>query len=365
MHRPGRYDECVAHQGAEASQFVSSFFAGRRVLVIGGAGFDPRACLMARELARSGADIQLHLLKEHRPGPSQALADAAAANLAELRTVVPDLDLIEIEVFDDDGALVSGRRATKAISELQFGDVDDVVVDITALSIGTSFPVIRLLVGQFAQGLVTANLHVTVAHNPSTDSAIRPISGDRPGWVHGFNGSLGVDRDQAPAKLWLPQLAFGGNQELGRIFEFVDPDDTCPIVPFPSADPRKSDLLTMAFRDEILGAWDVDARNLVFADEGDPLDVYRTILRIDDLRRPVFAGSGGSAVILSPTGSKLMALGALMASLERDLPVAYLEAEAYELGAEAVHSAQQPALVHLWLEGEAYLDNRSPIWSEG
>lgn len=117
----------------------------------------------------------------------------------------------------------------------------------------------------------------------------------------------------------------------------------------------------MAFREEILGAWDVDARNLVFADEGDPLDVYRTILRIDDLRRPVFADSGGSAVIVSPTGSKLMALGALMACLERDLPVAYLEAEAYELGGEAVHPAQPPTLVHMWLEGEAYLDDRSPI----
>lgn len=361
MHRPGRYDECVAHRGAAASEFVSKFFADRRVLMIGGAGFDPRACFTAQELARGGANIRLCLLREHRPGPSQALTAAAEANLAELRTILPDLELIDIEVFDDDGALVSGRRATKAVAELDLADVDDIVVDVSALSIGTSFPVVRLLIDHFTAGKTAANLHVTVAHNPSTDSAIQPTSGDRPGWVHGFNGSLGVDQDQAQAKLWLPQLAFDGNQELGRIHEFVDPDDTCPIVPFPSADPRTSDRLTMAFREELLGAWDVDARNLVFADEGDPLDVYRTILRIDDLRRPVFAGSGGSAVIVSPTGSKLMALGALMACLERDLPVAYLEAEAYELGVEAVHPAQQPTLVHLWLEGEAYLDNRSPI----
>lgn len=333
--------------------------------MIGGAGFDPRACVTARELAKSGAEIQLVLLKEQRPAPARELADAAAENLAELRSIVPNLNLIEIGVFDNDGALVSGRRATKEISELAFDDVDDIVVDMSALSTGTSFPIVRLLVDQFARGTVKANLHVTVAHSPSTDSAIRRISGDRPGWVHGFNGSLGVDQDQAPAKLWLPQLAFDGNQELGRIYEFVDPDDTCPIVPFPSADPRLSDRLTMAFREEMLGAWDVDARNLVFADEGDPLDVYRTILRIDDLRRPVFADSGGSAVIVSPTGSKLMALGALMACLERDLPVAYLEAEAYELGEEAVQPARHPTLVHLWLEGEAYLDNRSLIRREG
>jgi hypothetical protein len=332
--------------------------------MIGGAGFDPRACLTARELEKSGANVRLYLLKEHRPGPVHALSDAADDNLAELQLLVPDNIVVDVDVFDEDGALVSGRRAARAVAEISFSDFDDIIVDMSALSIGTSFPVVRLLIEQFVTGRILANVHVTVAHNPSTDSAIRPISGDRPGWVHGFNGSLGVDQDQALAKLWLPQLSFRGNQELNRIFEFVDPDDTCPIIPFPSANPRTSDELTMAFGEELLGPWDVDPRNFVYADEGDPLDVYRTILRIDDLRRPVFAGSGGSAVVVSPTGSKLMALGALMACLERDLPVAYLEAEAYELAAEPVQPALEPTLVHLWLEGEAYLDNRSPIRSD-
>ncbi|OKH72774.1 hypothetical protein EB72_20125 [Mycobacterium sp. SWH-M1] len=117
----------------------------------------------------------------------------------------------------------------------------------------------------------------------------------------------------------------------------------------------------MEYRDELLEAWEVDSRNLVYADEYDPLDVYRTILRIDDLRRPVFETTGGSTIIVSPTGTKLMALGSLMASIERDLPVAYLEAEAYEMDENVAVSEENPILVHLWLEGVAYLDNRPPL----
>ena len=45
----------------------------------------------------------------------------------------------------------------------------------------------------------------------------------------------------------------------------------------------------------------------------------------------MFAGAGGSLLVLSPLGSKVMALGALMAALERDLPVAHLEPIGYDL----------------------------------
>lgn len=329
--------------------------------MIAGAGFDPRACFAVKEMINAGSKLDLVLIKEERPSPTDELASAAQANLDSLLEVFPHLSLIDIRVFDDDGALVGGRRTAVEIQELPIDTYGDLVVDISALSIGTSFPMIRLLVDRIVTLDVRTNLHITVTHNPAVDSAIRPTAGDRPGWVHGFSGDRGVDRDDEPAKLWMPQLAFRGNQELGRIHEFVQPDDTCPIVPFPASDPRLPDKLAMEFRDELLEAWEVDSRNLVYADEGDPLDVYRTILRIDDLRRPVFESTGGSTIIVSPTGSKLMALGALMACIERDLPVAYLEAEAYEMDEDATMLEGDPTLVHLWLEGEAYLDNRPAL----
>ena len=59
-------------------------------------------------------------------------------------------------------------------------------------------------------------------------------------------------------------------------------------------------------------------------------------------------------LVLSPLGSKVMALGSLMAALERGLPVAYLESIGYELGSSVPREIDQTNLIHLWLEGDVY-----------
>ncbi len=106
---------------------------------------------------------------------------------------------------------------------------------------------------------------------------------------------------------------------------------------------------------ELTALWEVDARDLVYADEKNPLDLYRTILRIDDARRRVFASVGGSQIILSPVGSVALSLGALMAAIERDFAILYVEPIGYTLDearADAANAADE--LVHIWLHGDAY-----------
>jgi hypothetical protein len=117
------------------------------------------------------------------------------------------------------------------------------------------------------------------------------------------------------------------------------------------------DELIEEFSDELQSEWQVDARDLIFADEHSPLDLYRTILRIDDARRRVFESVGGSQIILSPLGSKALSLGALMAALERDFTILYVESMGYsvdpKLAATTIPS-DSTELVHIWLHGEAY-----------
>ena len=101
----------------------------------------------------------------------------------------------------------------------------------------------------------------------------------------------------------------------------------------------------------------MDARDLVYADERAPIDLYRTILRMDDDRRRIFADLGGSLIVLSPLGSKVLAIGALMAALERDFTVMYVETREYsvDLNHLATVRANEPKeLMHVWLRGEVY-----------
>lgn len=363
---PSRWDPCVAHRTDEVDAFIAEYFSGpdRRVLFVAGAGFDPRTTAVASKLAAATGEIRALLIQENRPKPPQMLLARAAANATALKTILKNNLVLSIDIFGADGAVVGGRNAVTVLSKQDFTSVTDVVIDTSALSVGTSFPLIRFLVEEIDKGRGPPNLHVFVAHDPTLDGDIRSIAGDTAGYVHGFRGKSNLDGTSSAARLWLPQLAVSRRRPLARLHDFVGPDETCPILPFPAGNPRLGDELAEAFLTEFESAWSVDARNIVYAAEDDPLDLYRTILRLDDLRRPVFEETGGSLLILSPVGSKVMALGALMAALERDLPVAYMEAIGYDLEASVPASMSEPQLVHVWLEGNVYPQPRPALHSE-
>ena len=355
MDHECRWDRCVAHRGEDVDGFLDHYFArtDRNVFLVAGAGFDPRARVVATRLGNLTRTIRALFIREIRPDPPQSQRDQAAANTKALLAALNGQQ-VELEIFGPDGAVIGGRNVINILRRQDFEGVTDVIVDISALSAGTSFPAIRYFVERARRSGRTANLHVFVVHDPPLDTRIRALSGDAPGYVHGFRGRSTLSGMDDAAKLWLPQLTAGRRTVLGRLYDFVEPHETCPILPFPALDPRLGDALAEEYLTEIENTWSVDPRNIVYADEADPLDLYRTILRLDDLRRPVFAETGGSMLVLSPVGSKVMALGALMAAVERDLPVAHVESIGYEVGEDLPDGIEQPDLVHIWLEGDVY-----------
>lgn len=351
-----RWDPCVAHRGDEADSFVASHLGqrDRKIVLVAGAGFDPRSRALADRLTSGAINVRAVLIQEKRPNPPPIQSDRAAANMDALRIALPNAQVESIDVFAPDGAVVGGRNIVKLLRQQNMSGVTDVIVDDSALSVGVSFPVIRYFVEYVGRLGRSVNLHVFVVHDPHLDDEIISIVSDEPGYVHGFRGHATRSDVSGAARLWLPQLATGMTRPLQLLHKFVAPHDTCPIFPFPSHDPRFGDWLAEAYLTEIEDTWSVDALNIVYADEEDPLDLYRTILRLDDLRRPVFAETGGSILILSPLGSKAMALGAMMAALERDLPMAYLEAVDYEVNPTMPATIDQPYFIHLWLKGDVY-----------
>ena len=368
MNRGKRWDPCIVHRGDDVDEFLAQYLgkADRRILLVAGAGFDPRACGLAARLQDTDAVTHALLIKEERPNPPQELLDRASANEAALLATLPEQEVQSIDVFGSDGAVVGGRNVVKILTRQGLNSTTDVVIDISALSVGTSFPIIRYFVEHIVNGKESVNLHLFVAHAPHLDAGIRATASDTPGYIHGFKGRSTLYDTNEAARLWLPQLATGRRRALTKLYDFVDPHDTCPILPFPAANPRLGDELAEEYLIEFEETWEVDTRNIVYADEGDPLDLYRTILRLDDLRQNVFRATGGSMLILSPLGSKVMALGALLAALERDLPVAHLESISYELEASVPETIDPPSLIHVWLEGEAYPQPRPALptgWS--
>jgi hypothetical protein len=361
-----RWDPCVAHREGEVDGFLAEYFAqeDRRVLLVAGAGFDPRSRAVASRLAAACTSVRALFIQENRPNPPQGQIERAGANTAALIAAISNREIVPVEIFGLDGAVIGGRNIIAILNRQRFESLTDIIVDVSALSVGTSFPIIRYFAEQIGRGRGPDNLHLFVAHDPRLDANIRSIPSDAPGYVHGFTGGATLFSATDAARLWLPQLASGRRSALGRLYDFVGPHDTCPILPFPANDPRLGDALAAEYLTELESTWSVDTRNIVYADESDPLDLYRTILRLDDLRRPVFTETGGSMLVLSPLGSKVMALGALMAALERDLPVAHLEPIGYKLEGTIPVDVAEPDLIHIWLEGEVYPQPRPALLAE-
>ena len=357
-----RWDPCVAHYDDEIDRLMGVHFArpGRLVFLIAGAGFDPRSCVVADRLAVGGIRRRALLVRETRPNPRPDQSARADAHTNRLLEKIPCSEVESVDIFGPDNAVVGGRKVVDAINRQNLRDVTDIVIDMSALSAGIVFPIIRYFVGRCAKRIGSPNLHVMVVHDPVIDNNIFSVPGDQVGYIHGFKGSSTLSELGDAARLWLPQLAPRMQTSLEHLHNFVAPHDICPILPFPSFDPRLGDRLAEEYVIELEETWEVDTRSIVYADEGDPLDLYRTILALDDSRRPVFAETGGSMLVLSPLGSKVMALGSLMAALERDIPVAYVEPVGYEFDGYDMHNPVF-STVHLWLEGEVYPEERSGL----
>jgi hypothetical protein len=356
-----RWERCIQQRGRDVQRFISEFLGqgDRRVLVLGGAGFDPRSTVICRQLDELVKDRTAGIfLREERPGPSAELLARAEANAGTLSGLLGHMEFKTVEIFAEDGAVVGGRRVASLIEGITLSDYTDLIVDFSSLSKGITFPAVRHIMDRCVRERLSVNVHLMVADEVPTDIAIQEVGSDRAVFIAGFEGGWWVSDTEYAAKLWLPQLIHEKHEILNRIFQFVSPDDVCPILPFPAGNPRLPDLLIEEYGDELESVWEVEPRDLIFADERDPLDLYRTILRIDDARTRVFKETGGSKIVLSPLGSKVLTIGSLMAALERDFPVVYVEAVDYHVDFERIADGRtvDGEIVHVWLHGEAYAD---------
>lgn len=351
-----RWDPCISHRDEDAREFIADFFSDvtRKTLLICGAGFDPRATETAQLLNEAaGSRLKAHFIREDRPRPDAELLLAAAKNEKSLCELITESEVHHVPIFsDDEKTVVAGRRIVQMFHKLTITDVTDIVIDISALSTGVSFPLIRHLFGLAEKNVVFPNLHIMVSTSTQVDDAIQTQLMDRHNSVPGFGEELVLAEGTRKPKLWLPQLANSAVPALEIIHRAFDFEEICPIVPFPAKSCRAVEELVEIFSSQISESWAVDDRDFLYAAEDDPLDLYRTILRVDMLRRATYEIEGGSLTVLSPLGTKAMALGALLAALNLDLPILYVEAQRYKM--KHIANGEPYGLIHLWLTGQAY-----------
>lgn len=340
----------IANQGPECAAFFGEFLPTRtKALYIGTLGFNDICLHFPSELSKC-LNVDYLFLVEERPEVSDILKTVADRNKAELESILNGQSkrFENVRIVAEDTANVAGRSAARVCAAAMEG-YSDVFIDASSMSRGVCFPIVRQAY-LLATKLRQLNAHLLVAGRNIVSVQATAMSNDAPHYVHGFQADMNLDHVNDAIKLWIPQLTKGAGASLGRIFSALNPDETCPILPFPAHNPRKGDMLMREYQLPLLDIWDVNLQDVIYAHESDPTDVCETITRIHLSRQEAFENSTTrlARTILSPSGSRIGSVGMLLAALQLDLPIIYEESIGYTSSLSSVPSLARNAPDHAW-----------------
>jgi hypothetical protein len=374
MNSAGRWSNYVLASGPDLKSLLAHHCASakRNVCFILGQGFDPRMNMGLRTVLDAGGEGRRHLIilqfEEGSSSPSHRYEDLTKQNLAELERLKNGICTTEtrtVKMWASDGRRISSRSAGNLFSSVQeFSDFSDVILDISALPRSIFYPLLaKLLYLQETDSRAgQLNLFLLVAENPQLDGQIIEEGVDEAAdYVHLFRS--GADRMSATGepKVWIPILGEGQRIQLERLYELVAPQEICPVLPSPALNPRRGDDLIIEYRELLFDRLRVEPRNILFASERNPFEVYRqvrqTILHYQRTLSPL----GGCQPIVSSVSTKLLSTGALLAAYELKrsklaVGIAHIESHGYRIDdqQEIMRTAADSTLFGLWLSGECY-----------
>lgn len=361
-----RWDPYVLHAGPTLREhWTWRFEAGAKVALVQGVGFDPRMCLglaLLRELAPTSS-VDVWAVRFAAPGDATAAA-MADDNATQFSGLVAGGRVEELDLSAP-GIEQTARRAADAISDLAvFGDVSDIIVDVNALPRSVFFPLIAKLLYLCDQRHTDApNLHVLAGDAAWLDAVIQSVGIDEHAvWLHPFASTFGVEATTHVPRVWMPVLGEGTEQQLDRISQLILPLEVCPLLPFPSRDPRRGDDLFLEYRRVLFDELRSDSGTFMYAAESNPFQVYRRLRQSTVEHAETLQPLGGCKTAYSALSSKLVAVGVLLVAYE--LRDQQLEVGVADIGAQsntlARHVSVQEArehtdLVGLTLSGDSYL----------
>jgi hypothetical protein len=334
--------------------------ADAKVCVITGIGFDPRCRAAIQQLLTVSKPNQVAVLGLRFKTaldaiePVKLLNQYAETNLKAIGdSGCIQVGMGDVQLQDENRFSAGGPTALRFVSKHleDLSKFPHVIVDISGMPRSVFYPLISYLCARSDQGIIK-NLHVTVSESPELDSKIILSEFGNADYIHTF-------RLTGKKKLvWLPII---GGRERDRILKIHNQiKDDCleivPILPFPSTPLRKPDEVLVSNSEVLFQELAVTDSNILLCDQTNPFDTYRKIIALHDYYTDKLSELGEVATVVSPLSSKLLSLGALLASIERKLPVSYVEAGLYTLEPGAMEVFQSVSIVpiELWLAGEPY-----------
>jgi hypothetical protein len=330
------------------------------VLFVCGSGFDPRAVAVLERLrAASGRHIDGWMIELPEDATDLAVRPLADANRAEIERLITDgggqLHRQTLPEFNDARSL--GRLISRHFQEAGILDAyGEAILEISAMPRSVFFPLAR---GVLQRAHLPAgdaqrwdgDLHVAVCENPDVDSHVLEEGTTAMAPIGGFAGTRG---ERPTTTIWVPVLGERAAARVKALYDELEPDETCPVLPWPARDPRRGDRLMLEYRRLLFEEIRLEPRNVIHAAERNPFDLYRTLGALHEQYLASLRPLGSVGMVLSSHSSKLLSVGVLLTAYEHSLIVQHVSPGRYGLhdGADALREHDE--IYDLWLTGEPY-----------
>ena len=330
------------------------------ILFVVGSGFDPRAAVvLSRLVGSTGRRIDSVMIDLPEDATDLDVRPMAIANRTRIQELITEaggeLRHQSRPEFHDPGAL--GRLVSRGFQRSGLLEqYKEIVVEISAVPRSVFFPLIRGILerAHAADGdgqPWAGDLHVAVCENPEADESILEEGTTAMAPIGGFARTGG----ETPATtIWVPVLGEGAVARASRLYEELDPDEVCPVLPFPARDPRRGDRIVSEYRQLLFDEIRMEPRNVIHGAERNPFDLYRTLGRLHTRYCQALSPLGPVAMVLSSHSSKLLSVGVLLTAYEHDLEVQHVSPGTYGLRDGGDGLRDHDEIFDLWLTGEPY-----------
>lgn len=330
------------------------------VLFVVGSGFDPRAVTVLERLcAATGRRINGLMIELPEDSTDLAVRPLAEANRARVEELITgsdgELQMQQLPEYNDSRSL--GRLISRHFQEAGvLNAYGDVVLEISAMPRSVFFPLIR---GVLQRAHLPASdarhwpgdLHVAVCENPEADESVLEEGTTPMAPIGGFAGARG---ERPATTIWVPVLGERASARVKALYDELEPDETCPVLPWPARDPRRGDRLMLEHRRLLFEEIRLEPRNVIHAAERNPFDLYRTLGALHERYLQSLSPLGTVGMVLSSHSSKLLSVGVLLTAYEHDLIVQHVSPGSYGLHEGAENLRDRDEIYDLWLTGEPY-----------
>lgn len=330
----------VFRRGSDVHEMWHDLFQGRAVklLYITGRGFDIRAQTILEQFAEAFGnsdavvtDAKMLLLQLPGYHLSEELEEQTERNEVRLREIFGSLTnattvgVAPISGEDDVSPSNALQLSVAAVLD-HVSDQTDVVLDISSLPRVIFLAILTGLLNKLIPDKMCdhplmksrINLQIVVAEDPMLDAHIRsedPSSDLLT--IAGYSSALHEEAVQDWPLVWFPIL---GENRLGQLqkvaSEIPKSAEICPVLPHPSRDPRRADRLIIEYKEPLFDIRRTPTGNILYAHEFNPFEAYRQLLRAMERYRDSLRIMGGSRLVVTPLGSKLVSVAAGLACFE-------------------------------------------------